>query len=987
MLLLVALLALEDSRAVAPGDTTSPYWQQQVAYRITASLDEAAGVLTGRERITYVNRSPDTLSEFFVHQYLNAFRPGSRWSAVDASEGRVRFQNMKDPDYAFERITHSNLMGQSAQPDYPFAPDSTIAHWALPRPLPPGDSLTIEIDWQARPSTLPRRQGRQGRRFDFAQWYPKVVVYDRYGWEAHPLYPAGEFYGEFATYDVTLDLAQDQVIGATGVPVCGDPGWEKARAVPESRVDYQRDYYGRVPDDCAPASPGRKTVRFRAEQVHHFAFSLNPDYVYEQGRYHDVVVHVLYQPADRASWGGGIAVRRTETALGWLDSLYGPFAWPQITNVHRIEGGGTEFPMMVMNGGPGLGLILHEVGHNYTMGILANNEWREGYLDEGFTSFQTAWYEATHGIGDDYPDLEAGILLDDVDRWSEPVSTVSERFRDFFLYNEMIYNKGELFFDELRYVVGDDTMRQILRIYYARWKLKHVDEDAFRAVCEEVSHQDLKWLFAEWLHATPLIDYELHKVERRRGTDGRWHVAVTVRRKGDGVMPLEIGDKHHIYARTVGQAEVERVEFTTDSSPGRLTLDPRVMAHDWNMLNNSEPKGWLLWRARGQSAFRVDNPTRDVVRRDRKAVGFLPLAWSNDAGGVTLAVRSRSNYLGRFERGLGMVSVGLKGNTKDAFGTYFRTENSVRHPVPRTTTAVTTWGVEGRTGIQLSVDRDLRRRWVDRGERHAGFDALWMATTKRAFLDPRLWDDAGTVEAGPWVSSTSPAGRGTVSGRIGFHGGIVYRYPGPGIVAERRYDIEPFLRGTAALSTRLPFWLGTELGLRGFAGGYWAHSPPPLQRRIYLAGADPYTTFTNPLLRSRGALFVRPGFFYQAPGDANLRGFAPALGGRWAVSGSVELSRTLFTRQHGAVRNLALHLFGDGGLVDSAAVPSVTTGRGAVLWDAGAGAVATLRAGDLGWTLRCDVPLLVNRWSFAADPHGRDRTAQFRWLVSLSPSF
>ncbi|HKE89819.1 MAG TPA: M1 family metallopeptidase, partial [Gemmatimonadales bacterium] len=540
---LVAALLL----SVASGDTAS-YWQQQVSYRVTASLDEASGVLSGHERVTYVNRSPDTLTEFFVHQYLNAFRPGSRWSAVDESEGRVRFQRLKDPDYAFERVTGSSVMGLTAKPDYPFAPDSTVAHWALPHPLGPGDSLTVEIAWQARPATLPRRQGRQGRRFDFAQWYPKVVVYDRYGWEAHPLYPAGEFYGEFATYDVTLDLPEDQVIGATGVPVCGDPGWEKARAEPAVPVDYQRDYYGQVPNDCPASAAGRKSVRFRAEQVHHFAFSLNPDYVYEQGRYRDVAVHVLYQPGDRATWGGGIAVHRTETALAWLDSLYGPFAWPQLTNVHRIEGGGTEFPMMVMDGSAGLGLILHEVGHNYTMGILANNEWREGYLDEGFTSFQTAWYEATHGRGDEFPQLEASILEDDVDRWSEPVSTVSENFRDFFLYNEMIYSKGELFYDELRYVVGDETMRQILRTYYARWQLKHVDEDKFRAVCEELSHRDLKWLFAEWLHATPLIDYKLEAVKRQRGTDGRWHVAVTVRRLGDGVMPLEIGDQHHIYA-------------------------------------------------------------------------------------------------------------------------------------------------------------------------------------------------------------------------------------------------------------------------------------------------------------------------------------------------------------------------------------------------------------------------------------------------------
>src|SRR5207249_9035198 len=167
------------------------------------------------------------------------------------------------------------------------APDPTVAHWTLPRPLAPGDSLTVEIAWQARPSTLPRRQGRRGRRFDFAQWYPKVVVYDRYGWEAHPLYPAGEFYGEFASYDVMLDLPDDQVIGATGVPVEGNPGWEHAKADAQLRIDYQRDWYrSPVPAPrCADlkVGSGRKCVRFRAEQVHHFAFSLNPRYMYEEG--------------------------------------------------------------------------------------------------------------------------------------------------------------------------------------------------------------------------------------------------------------------------------------------------------------------------------------------------------------------------------------------------------------------------------------------------------------------------------------------------------------------------------------------------------------------------------------------------------------------------------------------------------------------------------------------------------------------------------
>src|SRR5881296_2658098 len=311
------------------GDTTG-YWQQQVAYRITGALDEPSGVLTGHVSISYVNRSPDTLRDLYVHQYLNAFRPGSRWAAADSAEQRDRFQHMKDPDYAFERITAATVMGRALRPDYPYAPDSTIAHWTLPRPLAPGDSLVVDIEWQARLSTVPRRQGRQGRRFDFAQWYPKVVVYDKYGWEDHPLYPAGEFYGEFGSYDVSLDLAQDQVIGATGVPIEGDPGWERANANRGAPVDYQRNYYDarRTTHVCATAQ-GRKCVRFYADSVHHFAFSLNPDYRYEEGRYKDVVVRVLYQPGDSATWGKGIAVRRTVMGLAWLDSLYGKFAWPQ----------------------------------------------------------------------------------------------------------------------------------------------------------------------------------------------------------------------------------------------------------------------------------------------------------------------------------------------------------------------------------------------------------------------------------------------------------------------------------------------------------------------------------------------------------------------------------------------------------------------------------------------------------------------------------
>src|SRR5665213_578874 len=228
-LLPLLLLLQQPTQTVSPasGDTVG-YWQQRADYRITAELDEKVETLHGKATLTYVNNSPDTLRQMYVYQLLNAFRPGSRWSAADEREGRVRFQKLKEPNYGFERFTSApTVNGTPVTVEYPFAPDSTIARFELPAALAPGDSAIVEFAWDARPSaTVYRRQGRRGRHYDFSQWYPKVAVYDRGGWEIQPFIPNGEMYGEFGTFDVTLILAKDQVVGATGIPVAGDPGWE-----------------------------------------------------------------------------------------------------------------------------------------------------------------------------------------------------------------------------------------------------------------------------------------------------------------------------------------------------------------------------------------------------------------------------------------------------------------------------------------------------------------------------------------------------------------------------------------------------------------------------------------------------------------------------------------------------------------------------------------------------------------------------------------
>ncbi len=990
--IVLALLALQQPATPPP---EIPYWQQEVAYEISARLDESTGVLSGSERIAYRNASPDTLTTFSLHLHLNAFRPGSRWADADSVEGRRRFNDLAEPDFAFNHVRDVRIMGEPVEPSYPFAPDSTIVRFELPRPLLPGDSMGVEMGWDARPSTVPRRQGRAGRRFDFAQWYPKVVVYDRLGWAEQPLAPAGEFYGEFARFTVDLDLPEDQIMGATGVPVCGDPGWERANRAPGRPVDYQRDYYGAATpasDACAGADPGRKRLRWYAERVHHFAMSLNPSYRYEGGRFGNVAIHVLYQPGDETTWGGGVAVERTQTALAWLDQLFGPFGWPQLTNLHRIEGGGTEFPMMVHDGSADQGLIVHEVGHNYTMGLLANNEWREGWLDEGFTSFQTSWFWETMGRPS-YAETEAQVLDLDLDAYSEPPSLPAQAYRDFTSYNIAIYTRGELFFHQLRAIVGDAAMHRILRTFYARWKYRHVDEAAFRAVAEEVSERDLSAFFAQWLHTTELYDYAIGRVRTERRGDG-WITRVEVVRKAPGRFPQDVavlatGDT--AIARTDGLAEREWVELATRTRPREVVLDPLVRSHDWNMLNNRRPLGFSLAR------LLVPAPGADVYlhsyfstrsHRDRLTVGFQPVAWYNDAGGVTLGLRSRDDYLGRFAQNAGTMTWstgwGVDDGANDA-DFHMRVRNPVFLRRPNTSQTLDVYNVEGRFGATATIERSRREHLTFGPTWTRSVTLQWVQPDDFRYLDRGYYDDAGTVELRVTRGVATRAGRWELDLRSSVGGGLAYNRNG--LAASGRSDLDPFyaritLEGTARRS------LGARLGLgarvyAGLAGGTEAAAK---QRQIYVQGADPLERLGNPFLRSRGSLLEGEDVNYQQPGGAGVRGVDPRVSAPALVGLNLELERTLMSRPKARLfSRVALAAFTDLAHGIGEGEPVLPGGRVRFVGDAGVGLRAEHRIGDTRFVTRFDLPLWMSRPELAQDAAVGDEELAFRWVFSFQP--
>lgn len=1037
--LFAALLLFQQQggRTTPPSGDTVGYWQQGIAYTIVATLDERQARIHARAQLRYVNNSPDTLREMYFHQYLNAFRPASKWSDADTREGRERFQHLQEPDYGYERFTALPVFGGVAvRPEYSGAPDSTVVHFPLPRALAPHDSIDIALEWDARPSTVPRRQARRGRTWDLAQWYPKVAVYDRAGWEENPFVPAGELYGEYGTYDATLVVPNDQVVVATGVPVAGDPGW--ARVQRSGTLRLGENTYRNVPaPPPADVPDGYRRVRFYARDVHHFAWSASPDYRYEGAllvrhnppahfeTWDTVSIHALYKPGDDTTWGGGRATNRTLTTFRWLESIYGPFGWPAFSNVHRIEGGGTEFPMMIMDGSASLGLILHEAGHNYTYGILGNNEWRSGWMDEGLTSYQTSWAlgqtpqeRVRSGLVPPPPRLPEGYRVnattippaqrENLELWQldllgldQPIGTPAYAFRDFDVYNQMIYSRAELMYSHLRDAVGDTAFRGFLHDYYDRWALKHVDELAMRSSAERASGQDLRWFFDEWVHDTGLLDYALVGATPAQREDGQWVTRAVIEQRGEYHHPMPVGvftSAGWTLGRGNAHDRVQTVEIVTRERPTAVQIDPFHFTMDWDRRN--DVLGTSIAGIR-QPRFVYAWPFLDQSDRDHTIVALAPQLWYGSALGGVVGARAHTSYLSlvdRFDAGAGFSlrqpwdQSGTRGGTFSRMQLWLRADDPYPPGVSRPLVGHH-FSIAFLDGI---LKLGWRKRWnlspfvFSNGPR---IDAVLFATgaypTDHTTL-PEQWEYAKTTELGGSLAARSRTEedssywRGSGDLSVGLAGGQTFTSQRAQAYARL------LLSGTRAQSLRDA---GQRLILRGFAG---IAPQAPLQRQIFASSDDPFATFDNNWWRPLGGALKQEHINYVPFGGAGLRGYSPYLAFRHVVAANGELTQRAFNLR-GPIRRTALwlSLFGDvgaqvttnQGMPPTASGNSIAAGNIGSFGDAGVGASVRGRIYDRAVTLRLDLPLLVKQPALAggAGLGGKNPgSLAFRWVFSLN---
>jgi hypothetical protein len=948
---------------------SATYWQQRADYTITVDLDTKNRALGGRETIAYRNNSPDTLDAFYMHLYPNAFRDKTSPLIRDFLQGTLYFfVGLPKSMRGWLDVIELKVNGEPVQ----FTVDGTILSASFPKPLLPGGAASFELAFKEK--IMPRigRSGYSGDQYDMAQWYPKMVVYDANGW--HPdQYRMGEFYGEFGTFDVHITLPERYVIAATGVPVSGDPGWDRNR---QRRGSAHPG--GGNPE--APKPDAMKTVQFHAENVHDFAWSANPAFIVQDTLYNGYRVMSFYRPWNRA-WADTMLAREIRI-MRWLEGVAGPYPYPQVSVVDCPTHGGMEYPMLAMNGSADEDLALHELAHMYFYAMLANDERAEAWLDEGFVQYLVFWNAEERFGPFGRPDERAfpfslfrkrrmwdAIASPVVNLhrtgYAERIATRADEFRNGF--STMPYIGAPLFLRALRYTVGDETFRKIILTYVSRWKFRHVDEDAFRSVCEEISGMDLGDLFKEWLHTTKRCDYRLSRFKVKPAKEG-FAAEVGIERKGELIMPLTLAFRlkngNTVAERIDGMPRTIDTTFTFDSRPVSAAINPDNEILDVYQLDNFAPH---------RRSIALDVPFNTYYPLDSYQYRVLPIGYYNDVDGGKIGLRLRGAYDDYYRRFTLQGLYGFESRKTDYYASYgaplgyFGRDASI---------AAEMFNREGRQGAFIDLHKIRRKSLFDPLTQHLDFNVGYHEVKDTSYVFPFTYEKGRNV----W-------------------GGLGFRIaPRTDIFASElslTYDrslwwsdlhYETFTM-TMRFWPAIRFTFPLKPGVRFFLGH--AAIDPPLQECFNLAGADALTRERSFWLRSVGAFPKDQYNNFHVAGDANLRGYYDGtFAFRHVFASNVELKLPFplpVSRATSRRLDRRLYLFYDWGKVlDKRPLeglpPGIRDGFDENSFD---NVLTDFGVGVSLWKITAEFPLYLSNPALVGEADRWD----FRWTIGFSRLF
>lgn len=586
------------------------YWQQEVKYKMDITFDSDNHQFEGDQELTYFNNSPDTIRKVYYHLYFNAFQPGSmmdeRQRSLPDPDKRIgeRILNLKPDEYGYHRIDRLS----QGETELAYFIEQTVLRAELAKPLPPGDSTVLKMKFHSQVPVQIRRSGRdnsEGIDYSMTQWYPKLAAYDPDGW--HPdFYVAREFFADYGTFEVNIDIDADYVIGGTGVLSNEEEIWKAE----------EEDEDGNVYLELKKAEGKRRTWHFRAENVHDFAWAADPDYLRIRQQVSDSFeINHYFLKKYRKTWTR--LPKFTAQFFELMNRHYGQYPYPQFSVIQGGDGG-MEYPMCTMLKGTGnlkglVGVTVHESAHNWYYAIFGTNESRYPWMDEGFTSFtedeilKVMWRDSSENM---HIQAYANYLFL-VDKGEvEPLSTPADAYERNRTYGISAYSRGALFLNQLRYIIGEKDFNRGMLEYYERWKFKHPDPWDFIRVMEEVSDLELDWYLEYWVYTTKTIDYGIEGVE----PEGLNTTRIKLKRYGEMPMPLEVRLKYTSGAEQTYFIPLSSMFGTKDSkwvTPAQpwpwthptydlvitkptdeiesITIDPKRFMCDVNLENNSWP--------------------------------------------------------------------------------------------------------------------------------------------------------------------------------------------------------------------------------------------------------------------------------------------------------------------------------------------------------------------------------------------------------------
>jgi hypothetical protein len=541
--------------APARPDANLPSHADDVAdYTLRATLDAPAHLVHGEGTIRWRNTSARAVRELWMHLYLNAFknersaffreRVGGRGTAVPEDWGAIDLRRLDLADADGSKV---DLLPR-VETHRPGDEDETDARIDLPSEVAPGETLRLEVAFDDKLPRVIERTGYEGSFHMVGQWFPKIARLERDGTWAHfAFHHLSEFYSDFGTYDVTLDVPADYVIGATG---------------PAAEVNV---------------ADGRRRERHLQSDIHDFAWTAWDRWQTDRERIDGVEVTVLYPPGYEAMADRERAALRF--ALPYDSRRYGRYPYPTLTVVHppqsAREAGGMEYPTLITSGAAwwtpsGLRLpeivTVHELGHQWFYGMVATNEAAWPFLDEGLNQYAEGdtlakWLGAGSAVdlwGMRVGDAEVQAAVGNRAAHDERVAQPADSFSTGASYAAIVYSRTAAVLETFARVYGDEAVALALGSYTRRNRFSHPGPEDLLAAFSDALGPSAARTLREALFDKAWVDYAVDAVfcqpaespagifdeggrtTKKRAPDSGWEGSVLVRRRGSLSFPVEI---------------------------------------------------------------------------------------------------------------------------------------------------------------------------------------------------------------------------------------------------------------------------------------------------------------------------------------------------------------------------------------------------------------------------------------------------------------